>query len=54
MTETVSTVKNHLVFEVMLNQELLDYLNHFLVSPGETGTSQANSDLRFIVFHPSS
>jgi hypothetical protein len=44
-------VKYDLFFEVMPGQKLLDYLNHFLVSTRKTGTSQADSDLSFVVFH---
>ena len=51
MTKTVGTMKNDLFLEVMLGQELLDDLNHFLVTAGKTGTPEAYSDLSFFVFH---
>jgi hypothetical protein len=51
MTKTVSTVENYLLFQVILGQKLLYYLNHFLVTTCKTGASQADSDLGFVVFH---
>jgi len=44
-------MKNNFLLEVILGQELLNYLNHFLVPPGKTGASQTNPDLGFVVFH---
>jgi hypothetical protein len=51
MAKTMSPMKYNLLFEVMLGEKLLYDLNHFLVSACETGTSQADSNLSFIVFH---
>jgi hypothetical protein len=48
---TPFNVEYHLFLEVVLCQELLNYLNHFLVSTGKAGASQAYSDLSFILFH---
>jgi hypothetical protein len=47
-------MKNDLFFQVMMDQKLLDHLNHFLVSAGKTGTSQANPDFGFVFFHATS
>jgi hypothetical protein len=51
MAKAMSAVKYYPLFQVVLNQKLLDDLYHFLVTPSKTGTSQAYSDLSFIVFH---
>jgi hypothetical protein len=51
MPETMRSVKNDLFRELIMVEELLDYLHHFFISPGKTRASKANSDLRFVVFH---
>jgi hypothetical protein len=51
MTKAMGTVEYYFVFQLILNQKLLDYLNHFLVSARKTGASQAYSDLSLVFFH---
>jgi len=44
-------MKNHLLFQMVLRYELLNHLNHFFISPGKAGTSQAYDYFCFILIH---
>ncbi len=50
-SKAVRSMEENPVFQEILFEELLDNLNHFLISPSKTRTSEANGDLSLIHIH---